>query len=79
MRVSLRTALAVFLLVVPAAAQPTSADRTQIIQLVDANAAQYKQVSKEIWGYAELGYHENKSSTLLQDQLKKPASPSRPE
>ncbi|MEI9977956.1 MAG: amidohydrolase [Edaphobacter sp.] len=71
---SLRTAL-VFLLAIPAAvpvvAQPTPADRTQILKLVDANAAQYKQVSKEIWGYAELGYHENKSSTLLQDQLKK--------
>ena len=67
---SLRTAL-VFLLAIPAIAQPTPADRTQIIKLVDANAPEYKQVSKEIWGYAELGYHENKSSTLLQDQLKK--------
>src|SRR5260370_719132 len=75
MPLSLRTALAVFLLTasasIPAIAQPTPADRTQIIKLVDANAAQYKQVSKEIWGFAELGYHENKSSTLLQDQLKK--------
>jgi aminobenzoyl-glutamate utilization protein B len=67
---SLRTAL-VFLLATSAIAQPTPADRTQIIKLVDANAPEYKQVSKEIWGYAELGYHENKSSTLLQDQLKK--------
>jgi aminobenzoyl-glutamate utilization protein B len=70
MPLSLRTAV-VFLLAIPAIAQPTSADRTQILKLVDANAAQYKQVSKEIWGFAELGYHENKSSTLLQDQLKK--------
>ncbi len=71
---SLRTALG-FLLAIPAAipaiAQPTLADRTQIIKLVDANAPEYKQVSKEIWGFAELGYHENKSSALLQDQLKK--------
>ena len=50
---SLRTAL-VFLLAVPAFAQPTAADRTQILKLVDANAAQYKQVSKEIWGFVEL-------------------------
>src|SRR5258708_12731818 len=75
MPLSLRTALAVFLLTasapIPAIAQPTPADRTQILKLVDANAAQYKQVSKDIWGFAELGYHENKSSTLLQDQLKK--------
>src|SRR5712691_10027096 len=67
----LRNALAVFILTASAIAQPTSADRTQILKLVDANAAQYKQVSKEIWCFAELGYHENKSSTLLQDQLKK--------
>ena len=71
MSLPLRTALAASIfLVASASAQPTPADRTQILKLVDANAAQYKQVSKEIWGFAELGYHENKSSTLLQDQLK---------
>jgi aminobenzoyl-glutamate utilization protein B len=42
----------------------------QIEQLVDENAANWKQVSKQIWDYAELGYHENKSSALLQAQLK---------
>jgi hypothetical protein len=42
---SLRTALVVFLLAAPAIAQPTSADRAQILKLVDANAAQYKQVA----------------------------------
>src|SRR5258708_12893819 len=71
MPLSLRPALAAFPLTASAIAQPTPADRTQILKLVDANAAEYKQVSKEIWGFAELGYHENKSSTLLQDQLKK--------
>src|ERR1700686_3976749 len=71
MPLSLRTAVAVFLLTASAAiAQTGSADRAQILKLVDANAAQYKQVSKEIWGFAELGYHEDKSSALLQDQLK---------
>jgi metal-dependent amidase/aminoacylase/carboxypeptidase family protein len=29
-----------------------------------------EEVSKQIWDYAELGYHENKSSALLQAQLK---------
>jgi aminobenzoyl-glutamate utilization protein B len=53
-----------------AAAQSTPTAHKQIIQLVDQNAANYKTVSKEIWDYAELGYHENKSSTLLQTQLK---------
>jgi aminobenzoyl-glutamate utilization protein B len=39
-------------------------------QLVEQNAANWKQVSKQIWDYAELGYHENRSSELLQAQLK---------
>ncbi|HTX76477.1 MAG TPA: amidohydrolase [Terracidiphilus sp.] len=51
-------------------AQAPPAAHAQVKQLVDENAANWKQVSKQIWGYAELGYHETKSSTLLQDQLK---------
>ncbi|HEX4750951.1 MAG TPA: amidohydrolase [Bryobacteraceae bacterium] len=43
----------------------------QLEKLVDSNSAEYSKVSKEIWGYAELGYHEEKSSTLLQSELKK--------
>jgi aminobenzoyl-glutamate utilization protein B len=50
--------------------QAPSASHAQIKQLVDENAANWKQVSKQIWNYAELGYHENKSSALLQNQLK---------
>lgn len=51
-------------------AQQESAERSQIEKLVDAKADNYKRVSKQIWEFAELGYHENKSSTLLQEQLK---------
>jgi len=47
-----------------------SADHLQILSLVGENAAEYRQVSKQIWDYAELGYHEQKSSALLQRQLK---------
>jgi aminobenzoyl-glutamate utilization protein B len=50
--------------------QATSAAHKQVAQLVDEKAANFKQVSKQIWDYAELGYHEDKSSTLLQAQLK---------
>ncbi len=50
--------------------QSTPADRAEILKLVDAGAPQYKDISKQIWGFAELGYHESKSSTLLQTQLK---------
>src|ERR1700722_12849286 len=53
-----------------AQAQMAAPERARIEQIVDANAAAYKQVSKQIWDYAELGYHENKSSKLLQEQLK---------
>jgi aminobenzoyl-glutamate utilization protein B len=45
-------------------------DHKEILDLVTANAPQYQQVSKEIWTYAELGYHEDKSSALLQKNLK---------
>ncbi len=47
-----------------------NAAHQQVQKLVDANSANWKQVSKQIWDYAELGYHENKSSALLQAQLK---------
>jgi aminobenzoyl-glutamate utilization protein B len=50
--------------------QRTASEHKEIEQLVDASSNQYKQVSKQIWDFAELGYHENKSSKLLQDQLK---------
>lgn len=50
-------------------AQSSSAHQ-QVVKLVDDNSANWKQVSKQIWGFAELGYHEQKSSALLQSQLK---------
>jgi aminobenzoyl-glutamate utilization protein B len=42
----------------------------QVQELVNKNAANWKEVSKQIWNYAELGYHENRSSALLQEQLR---------
>ena len=51
-------------------AQAQTAAHPQLEKIVDEHAASYKQVSKQIWDYAELGYHENKSSALLQTQLK---------
>ena len=53
-----------------ATAQAASGSHAQLMQLVDQDAAQWKQVSRQIWDYAELGYHETKSSELLQEQLK---------
>ena len=33
----------------------------QLEKLVDDNSANWKQVSKQIWDFAELGYHEEKA------------------
>jgi len=54
----------------PVQAQTSNAAHQQVQKLVEANGANWKQVSKQIWDFAELGYHENKSSALLQAQLK---------
>jgi aminobenzoyl-glutamate utilization protein B len=51
-------------------AQAKSGAHKQVEQLVEEHAANWRQASKQIWDYAELGYHENKSSALLQAQLK---------
>ncbi len=57
------------LLPVTAPCQQT-APHQQIEQLVERHSAEYVKTSKTIWGYAELGYHEEKSSALLQSDLK---------
>ena len=63
-------AAAVALFATTAAAQPLGGAHVQLLQLVDKNAAHWWQASKQIWDFAELGYHETKSSDLLQEQLK---------
>jgi len=47
-----------------------SSPHKEIVKLVEQNSPTYIQASKTIWEYAELGYHEEKSSTLLQRHLK---------
>jgi aminobenzoyl-glutamate utilization protein B len=66
-RLSPLTSVLALALAAPACAQST---HKQVEQLVDDNAGNWKQISKQIWDYAELGYHEDKSSALLQTQLK---------
>jgi aminobenzoyl-glutamate utilization protein B len=41
----------------------------QLLEFVDQHAAHFSATSKTIWDYAELGYHEEKSSALLQREL----------
>ena len=57
------------LLASSAFAQTAAPDHKAIIALVNQHAEQYQKVSKQIWDFAELGYHEQKSSSLLQQQL----------
>lgn len=45
------------------------APHQQILQIVDQHSAHFAGVSKTIWEFAELGYHEEKSSALLQREL----------
>jgi len=62
--------LAAFCMVSTAWSQSSVSPHKQVEKLVDDGAANWKQVSKQVWDYAELGYHETKSSPLLQAQLK---------
>ena len=42
-----------------------------ILRRMDAEAAHYAKLSRQIWEYAEIGYQETKSSALLADELKR--------
>ena len=48
----------------------TDAEKAQILKLVDADAANIKDAALKIWGFAEVGYQETKSTAVLQEQLK---------
>src|ERR1700683_4107605 len=41
----------------------------QVLLLVEEHSAHFSGTSKTIWEYAELGYHEEKSSALLRREL----------
>jgi len=45
-------------------------DKSALAQRIDATRDHYASVAKEIWGFAEIGYQEQKSSALLQQELK---------
>ena len=56
-------------LAVPVRAQrATPADA--LLQDIDTKRAHYADVARQIWGFAEVGYQEQKSSALLQSELK---------
>src|SRR4029079_215445 len=45
-------------------------DRAAMLQRIDARRDSYATVAKQIWGFAEVGYQEARSSALLQQQLR---------
>ena len=56
----------------PATAQPTkpTPNTGAMLTSLDAAAARYGDLAKQIWGFAEVGYMEEKSSALLQAELR---------
>jgi aminobenzoyl-glutamate utilization protein B len=58
-------------LIAAAAPAATSGSHSQLLKLVDQNAPGYVQTSRQIWDDPELGFHEAKSSAVLQEVLQK--------
>lgn len=42
-----------------------------VLRRMDSEAEHYARLSRQIWEYAEIGYHETKSSALLAEELKR--------
>ena len=55
---------------VSAQQSPSADDRAGMLRSIDAKREKYAGIAKEIWGFAEVGYQEQKSSALLQQQLR---------
>ncbi len=49
----------------------TDRDKQTILADLDKRAAEYGGISKQIWDFAELGYMEEKSANLLEEQLRR--------
>jgi aminobenzoyl-glutamate utilization protein B len=71
MRPFVSVLLALLSAVALSAQRPSAGDdRAAMLQSIDARRDTYATVAKQIWGFAELGYQEQKSSALLQQQLR---------
>ena len=54
----------------PAGQAAGAAANTKVLASIDSRFQEYDGLQKQIWGFAEVGYVEEKSSALLQSQLK---------
>jgi len=61
----MRLSLFIFLVI----ASPALADKDDLAKAVDARSDEAWRIAREIWGFAEPGYLESKSSTLLANTL----------
>jgi aminobenzoyl-glutamate utilization protein B len=61
--------IAASLLIVPPL-HGQSPDRRAVLEGIDRRAKVYGDVAMQIWGFAEVGYQETRSSALLQEQLR---------
>lgn len=69
MRTYILTSLILALIVAyPATAQKTKKD---IVKSIDSKQDEYSSIAKNIWNYAEVGFQETQSSSLLQQTLTK--------
>ena len=59
-----------FLIVALFAAVALGNDKEMLLKQMDARAAHYGDVSRQIWEFAEVGYKENKSAELLKAELR---------
>ncbi len=75
---AVRLTMAAVLATVATATAPTSAaaqgsaeaGKARVVRAIDAAQGQWTDVAHRIWGFAELGFQEKKSTALLQDQLR---------
>lgn len=47
------------------------AERERMLKAMEARASHFGEISRQIWEFAELGYKEQRSSSLLQEELRK--------
>ena len=67
---TLRLAVRAVLLVVPLAAPLSAQGTAGLLASLDSRRDAYAAIAKQIWGFAEVGYQEQRSSALLQSELR---------
>src|SRR6266545_1187743 len=63
-------AVTVLALTAVSAAGAEKETRARVLDVLEQRSDDFARVARQIWGFAEVGYQEDKSSALLQSQLK---------